>query len=236
MDVEIKVNFGADQIEKAKHVFGLDPDKADNRKIWFGEIVSGRDGRDALPLLARGVILRVRATKKKSGDVTLKLRGPDGCINVPAWTTGVGNLADAKIEGDWADRRLVSASLTVKSDKAGREDLEAGLPPIASLLSEEQTDLALELLIPIDEVELLGPVTAQKWEHERDGDIDAEEWSVGDLHFLEVSVVAKAGSDPEEARQELEQRARNGGLELAQTPKQQPKTTQVLQYLASKAN
>ncbi len=89
MDVEIKVNFTGSQIEQAKTVFGLDRESKD-RKIWFGEIVTGHDGRDALPLLERGVILRVRATKKKSGDVTLKLRGPDGCIDAAAWDEADG--------------------------------------------------------------------------------------------------------------------------------------------------
>jgi hypothetical protein len=232
MDVEIKVNFGPDQIEKAKKVFGLDRESKD-RQIWFGEILSGQDGRDALPLLERGVILRVRATKKQSGDVTLKLRGPDGCIDASAWDKRTRSLTgESKLEGDWADQRLVSASLTAKSDKAGREDLAAELPPITSLMSEEQTDLARELLISIDGVELLGPIVAQKWEHEQEGGIDAEEWSVGSLHFLEISVVAKAGTDPEEAQQELEQRARAGGLEFEEGGG--PKTTLVLQHLARK--
>ena len=110
----------------------------------------------------------------------------------------------------------MSASLTAKSDKAGREDLEAGLPPITSLMSKEQTDLAGELLIPLDDVKLLGPITAHKWEHERDGDIDAEEWTVGNLHFLEISVVATA--DPEEAQQRLTQRVLDGGLKFEDGP------------------
>jgi hypothetical protein len=231
MDVEIKVNFTESQIEQAKRAFGLNRESKD-REIWFGEVVTGHDGRDALPLLERGVILRVRATKKNSGDVTLKLRGPDGCIDVPAWTKRVDGLDDAKVEGDWADRRLVSASLTAKSDKAGREDLEAGLPPIKSLMSTEQTDLARELLIPLDDVKLLGPITAHKWEHEHDGDVDAEEWSVGNLHFLEISVVATA--DPEAAQQRLTQRALDGGLKFEEG--QGPKTTLVLEHLAREAD
>jgi hypothetical protein len=229
MDVEIKVNFDAAQIDRAKQVFGLDRESKE-RSIWFGEIVTGRDGGDALPLLARGVILRVRATKKNSGDVTLKLRGPDGCIDVPAWTKRVDGLDDAKIEGDWADRRLVSASLTAKSDKAGREDLAAVLPPIESLMSEEQKTLARELLIPLDDVKLLGPITANKWEHEHDGDIDAEEWTVDHLQFLEISIVATG--DPEQAQEDLLKRVRAADLTIAQT--QRPKTTQVLQHLAGR--
>ena len=73
-------------------MFGLDREKAKDRKIWFGEVVTGHDGRDALPLLERGVILRVRATKKTSGDITLKLRGPDGGIDAAAWDERTASL------------------------------------------------------------------------------------------------------------------------------------------------
>lgn len=232
MDVEIKLNFGASQIERAKEVFGLDPARADKRDIYFGEVRSGQEGRDALPLLRRGVILRVRATKKKSGDVTLKLRGPDGCLDGAAWSTRTTGLTDeVKLEGDWADRRLVSASLTADSEGAGREDLAAGVPPIATLLSKEQTDLATDLLVPVGDVELLGPISALKWKHERDGDVDAEEWRVGDLHFLEVSVLAT--TDPEEAQRALRQRA--VAADLTPEEGQEPKTTRVLRHLAGPA-
>ena len=56
--------------------------------------------------------------------MTVKLRGADGCIDVSVWDAA--SLAgEKKIEGDWADRRQISASLTVKSDHARRTDFEA---------------------------------------------------------------------------------------------------------------
>jgi hypothetical protein len=227
VDVEIKVNFTGMQIERAKEVFGLEADDADEREIRFGEILTGADGRGALPLLERGVILRVRS-KKESGEVTLKLRGPDGCVDVPAWTRAVAQVTDEKkIEGDWADHRLVSASLTAKSDKAGRKDFEEGAPAIADLMSEDQKKLGDTLMIALGQVELLPPISARKWKHEHDGDVDAEEWTVGDLHFLEISVLAKA--DPAGAQRALHQRVVDGGLKLEE--EQKPKTTQVLKFL-----
>ena len=230
VDVEIKVNFTGSQIEQAKQVFGLKPDDAEKRDIWFGEIRTGRDGREALPLLDRGVILRVRA-KKESGDVTVKLRGADGCVDVAAWNAA--NLAgEKKIEGDWADRRQISASLTVKSDEVGRTDFEAGVPPIADLMSDDQLTLTHRLLVPLGEVELLGPITARKWKHEDiGGDIDAEEWNVGGLHFLEISIVAP--EKPEQAQEDLLNRVQAADLTIA--PNQEPKTTQVLKLLAGEA-
>ena len=229
MNVEIKVNFTGSQIEQAKRVFGLEPDDADKRDIWFGEIRTGRDGRAALPLLDRGVILRVRA-KKDSGEVTLKLRGADGCIDVPAWDAA--SLAgEKKIEGDWADRRQVSASLTAKSDDAGRTDFEAGVPLIVDLMSDDQKALAHRLMVPLGEVELLGPITARKWKHEDiGGDIDAEQWTVDHLEFLEISIVAP--EKPEQAQEDLFKRVQAAGLTIAEN--QKTKTTQVLQHLAAR--
>jgi hypothetical protein len=151
VDYEIKLNVGAAQIGKAMQVFGLSPTGGAERKIWFGEIRTGRDGRDALPLLARGVIIRVRA-KAKSGDVTIKLRGPDGCLDVKAWSKHAESFTGkAKIEGDWADRRLVSASLESKFGEAGRAELDTDEPSMAKLLSSEQQQLAWELFaVPRD--------------------------------------------------------------------------------------
>jgi hypothetical protein len=228
VDVEIKVNFGALQIEQAKQVFGLDRESKD-RKIWFGEVVTGRGGRGALPLLGRGVILRVRTKKKDSGDVTVKLRGPDGGIDETAWTKRVAGLDDAKIEGDWADRRLVSASLTADFGKEGRDELKAPRPSIGKLLSTAQTELAHELFVPVDAVRLLGPIAAQKWDP--DDGIAAELWEVGGERFLEISVVAEV--EPERAQQALMQRALDGGLRLEEG--QEPKTTRVLKLLAGEA-
>jgi hypothetical protein len=220
---EIKVNFAAAQIDKAMEVFGIDPAAAKQRRIWFGEVVSGRDGRGALPLLERGVILRVRA-KAHSGDVTVKLRGPDGCLDVAAWRARTQGL-DAKVEGDWAARHLVSASL----DATFEASVPNGSAPApATVLSTAQKALARDLLVPLDQVELLGPIDARKWDPDGDDGVAAELWTVDDLRFLEVSVVTE--DDPEKAQEQLRGRARDAGLTLDEG--QDPKTTIVLRRLA----
>ena len=231
VDVEIKVNFDADQIEQAKQVFGLDRESK-KREIWFGEVVTGLDGRGALPLLGRGVILRVRTKKKDTGDITVKLRGTDGGIDVAAWTERVKDLDDAKIEGDWADRRLVSASLTADFGQKGRNELKSPRPSIVKLMSAAQKDLVPELFVPLGAVTLLGPITTHKWEP--DGGIAAELWEVRGERFLEVSVVATEGQDPEQIQNDLLQRVSAGHLAVAQT--QEPKTTRVLKLLAGEAD
>ena len=122
------------------------------------------------------------------GDVTLKLRGPDGCLDAAAWRTRTAGL-EAKIEGDWAGHRLVSGSLDADLTDAGRAALGKPAPVVADLMSEAQRKLAKELFLPLADVTLLGPVAAKKWDAENDGDIAAELWEVDDLRFLEISVV-----------------------------------------------
>jgi hypothetical protein len=86
-----------------------------------------------------GVIVRVRA-KKKSGDVTIKLRDPDGGIDVRAWRAGAGNSSDAKIECDWAGKRLVSASLGHDLDEDAVREVDA-----TQRLQQRATDGGLDI-------------------------------------------------------------------------------------------
>jgi hypothetical protein len=229
--VEIKLNFDPDQIEDALRVFGFNT-SGKQRRIWFGEILDGEQGPDALPLLARGVILRVRA-KNSSGDVTVKLRCPDGGIDIPAWRDGPGRSRDAKIEGDWASKRLVSASLSHDLDEDALPALNTELPPIEPLLSETQRDLATQVLVPTHQVRLLGPIQARKWDAAHDGDVEAELWEIDAKRFLEISL--RVTDDPVAAVQHLQQRATTGGLDITAAG-QDTKTTTVLQHLAKRVH
>jgi hypothetical protein len=172
-NVEIKLNFGAAQIENAKGVFGLDGEP-EQREIWFGEIIDGLAGRDALPLLERGVILRLR--DKRKSDATLKLRAPDGAINAAAWKERTNDLGKAaKLEGDWAgDKRMISASLSGDLDAAAVDELRSNHPSVAKLLSAAQQAVATDLMVPFERAVLLGPVAALKWEAA--DAVEAEQW------------------------------------------------------------
>jgi hypothetical protein len=225
---EIKLNVEAPQIARAMQIFGIEERDGKDRRIWFGEIIDGRDGVDALPLSARGVILRVR-TKANGGDCTLKLRGPDGCLDAAVWRKRTDELGDAAtFEGDWAGRRLVSAAVDHDLDDDARATMDGPAPVVADLLSEQQRLLAHELLVPLGPVTLLGPIAARKWK--LDGGLEAERWTVdAQLRFLEISQVT---DEPEEAQRLLEQRARDGGIDL--DPNQVTKTTRVLRHLAER--
>ncbi|WP_203996476.1 hypothetical protein [Virgisporangium aurantiacum] len=229
--VEIKLSFDSTQIADATRVFKLEPDKGKSRRIWFGENRRGAGGPSALPLSARGIILRIR--EKKKSDATLKLRGPDGCIDPAAWrerTAGFGKVA--RLEGDWAGRRrLISASVDSELSDAARDELTAPAPSLPLLLSDEQRRLARELMIPLTDLELLGPIDATKWDPEDDDGFAAELWDVdGDLRFLEISILVS--DDPLGAQRRLEQAAIDGGLRL--DPEQDTKTSTVLRHLASR--
>ena len=91
VDVEIKVNFTGSQIEQAKQVFGLEAGRGQEA----GHLVRRDPDRARRPGGAASAGPRRHPAgppaKKESGDVTVKLRGPDGCIDVAAWDAA--NLA-----------------------------------------------------------------------------------------------------------------------------------------------
>ena len=109
----------------------------------------------------------------------------------------------------------VSASLDGKIE-GGRQEVVAEHPQqVKRLLSEEQQAPADEWLLPLDEVQLLGPVRAAMWRPGTGqlGDITAELWEVGDrLRFLELSVLAE--DDPLGHQQRLDDTIRSHALEV----------------------
>jgi hypothetical protein len=236
--VELKVTLGAKQVDAGLAGFGLEPGSAERRSIWFCERIDVHGGPATLPLLAHGVILRVRKRRDRPDDSTLKLRGPEGSVDPALWRRRTREFGDdARIEGDWVtDRHLVSASLDggVESDVID-EVAAAGRPqPVRKLLSENQSTLAAEWLVSLDRLELLGPIRARKWENgsgELGAQVAAELWEIDDgLRFLELSMRVNADHDPVGVQRQLEQTVRDHGLEI--TAKQQTKTSTVLAHLA----
>jgi hypothetical protein len=105
---------------------------------------------------------------------------------------------------------------------------------VRRLLSEAQEALADELLLPLEEVQLLGPVRAKKWKPGMGelGDIAAELWEAGDqLRFLELSVLAK--DDPVGQQQRLDELVGSHSLEV--DPEAETKTRAVLEFFSASA-
>ena len=243
--VELKVTLVDTMVERGLAAFDLElepdpPGEVERRNVWFCERIDADGGPTMLPLLSRGIILRVRRNKEDgSGESTLKLRGPEGSVDSELWrerTEASGK--DAKIEGDWAaDHHLVAASLDSEIE-VGRIDevVTAGRPhQVKRLFSREQERLAAELLLGFDGLELLGPVDAWKWKLTFEGledELAAEMWKVDQgLRFLELST--RAEEDPDAAQRRLDEIVRDAGLQV--DPDQQTKTSTVLQHFASTA-
>ena len=210
VEVELKVSHKGD-VDHALGKLGIEKDKAKSRTIWFFEGVDPDGSPKELPLLNRGIILRVRGKPDESdGESTLKLRGREGCLDPARWRHRIEKLGvdpeDAKIEGDWAaDRRQVAASLDSKFEE-GLDELVAGQPgQLRRLLSKKQVELAHELLVGLDGLIALGPIDARKWDAEvvKLGDrleveVEAEAWEIdAGLRFLELSTRVPIANGPD---------------------------------------
>ena len=100
--VEIKVTLGAEMVERGRQAFRIGLAQAERRSIWFAERLVRQGDPVALPLLSRGVIIRIRQREGEDDDATLKLRGPEGCIDPDLWRGRTGSFGKrAKLEGDW---------------------------------------------------------------------------------------------------------------------------------------
>jgi hypothetical protein len=235
--VEIKVTLAAEMVERGRQAFRIGLAQAERRSIWFAERLVRHPDRVELPLLSRGVIIRIRQREGEDDDATLKLRGPEGCIDPDLWrgrTKPFGKRA--KLEGDWVgERHLLSASLDGKIEGGRIEEVVTEHPQqVKRLLSEEQQALADEWLLPLNEVQLLGPVRAAKWKPGTGQlrEVAAELWEVGDrLRFLELSVLAK--DDPLGHQQRLDELVRSHSLEV--DSEAETKTRTVLEHFAAAA-
>jgi len=239
--VELKVTLGADQVDAGLAGFALDTGSAERRSIWFCDRIDAYGGPEMLPLLDRGIILRVRKIPDSPDDSTMKLRGAEGGVDPRLWrrrTRAFGD--DARIEGDWVtDRHLVSASLDsrVEGDRID-EVAAAGRPyQVQRLFSGDQRALASECLLGFDGLELLGPVRAWKWKKgagKLDDEVVAELWEIDNgPRFLELSMRVNVNQDPAGTQRQLEQAVRDHGLDIAAG--QQTKTSTVLKHLATAA-
>jgi hypothetical protein len=240
--VELKVSLDGAHVDDGLRKLDLDPDgaAAEPRQIFFCERVITSSDPIVLPLLARGIILRIRKIKGGRDDSTLKLRGPEGSVNPKLWDERTRQFDDdAKIEGDWAaDRRLVSASLDSKVERARIDEVIADRPhQLRRLLSKAQEALAANLLLELDGLELLDPVHAWKWKGagRLGAEVDAELWELDDgLRFLELSMRVNVNeNNPVDAKQRFEDSVRDCDLTIG--AKQDTKTSTVLERLVKAA-
>ncbi|MGD9961325.1 hypothetical protein [Nocardioides sp.] len=233
--VEIKVTLEEQQLADA--LAALDLRKASALTVFFlDDIAPGM----TLPLLAAGVILRVRVQEGgDEGDATVKLRPCRGSQLVDGWLAAEQRAdLDHRIEQDWAgDRHVLAASLQADLTEGTIGRLQVGGPPPDDLLSADQAAyLAACSGIPLTPAGLttLGPVAATRWKTVRGPGLDeldlrAERWTVAGLDFLELSLKTDETTAPQ-ARHALE--AALDAIGLMPDATQETKTRRVLEALA----
>lgn len=238
--VELKVTLGGTQVDAGLREFNLDPSDAERREIFFCERADVHGDRIMLPLLARGIILRVRQILGSPDDSTVKLRGPEGSVDPDLWSRRTQAFGDvARIEGDWtADRHLVSASLDSEVEGGRIDEVVADRPhQPRRLLSDAQAELLADLLVGLDGVVILDPVHARKWKRgagRLGAEVVAELWELDDgLRFLELSMRVDVDDDPGRAQRRLEDSVRDRGLVI--DAQQQTKSSNVLERLVKAA-
>ncbi|PRY48369.1 hypothetical protein LY71_1096 [Geodermatophilus tzadiensis] len=240
--VEIKVTLGRDLTGQAVEELQLPAE--DPWQIWFWEDVTPGDG-PGTPLLDRGVILRARDKARGDDDATIKLRPcrrsqlTDRWLATTKGKTG-GEEWELKLEADWSgERRVLAASYSY--DRPGGLVREAGQGnrPVQDLFTADQLLFLQDCsgtAINLATLTALPPVTATRWKDVPAAphglDPRAERWTVGDLDFLELSVVADLG---QASRRQAELTAFLWSRGLAIGAQQQNKTRQVLEHLMARA-
>jgi hypothetical protein len=140
---------------------------------------------ETLTLAERGLILRGRVTEGE-GDTTVKLRPVELDVAIAS------HAANEKVRIEF-DVVANDATLSAKLD---RDEIDAGSIAEGAwdvLFSVKQQRLAGD--VEFEELVVLGPIAARVWEIEGvipSLKLSAEEWSVGDLHFVELSIKVDA--------------------------------------------
>ena len=160
---------------------GVDPA---HRKVYFYDTPE-------LALFAEDLVLRARVTDGDDDDSTVKLR-PLPLPDIPdRWRT----TDDVRIELDVVGSKQVpSAKLDGEPDRGEIAQVEHGALGLSKLFTTAQEAIIDDVLpsgTGLDDLAVLGPVNARKWElppgafpHK----LSVEEWSLPDAtHFVELS-------------------------------------------------
>jgi uncharacterized protein YjbK len=197
------------------------------RKVYFYDT-------PRLDLDDRTLVLRARVTDGEE-DSTVKLRPVPLPVVPPPWSDD----KDVEIELDVVGTKdTASAKLDGKPDPGEIEQVERRTRKLSKLFSKAQEaliDPALPDGTSLDDLEVLGPIAALKWELRPDGfpyKLAVEEWTITDgPHFIELSFKV-APSEAETAQQAFQ--ALLDGRDIGRRHRQKPKTRMVLEHFAQK--
>jgi len=227
--VEFKITVLSGEEAKVQALLQKEGGQPQRRKVYF------YDTKD-LALYGKDLVLRARVTQGDDDDSTVKLRPVDLGDDEASWRQIDGIRIELDVVGD---KQVPSAKLDGEPDRGEVEEVEAKQRPVGSLFSGKQEQLIADYApdgISLNELEVLGPVDARKWDlDDPDGfphTLSVEEWSLPDAtRFIELSfkVSADEATDAQTAF-----RALLIGLEVDVAGDQTPKTPRVLKYFADR--
>ena len=227
--VEFKITVLSGEEAKVQALLQKEGGQPQRRKVYF------YDTKD-LALYGKDLVLRARVTQGDDDDSTVKLRPVDLGDDEASWRQIDGIRIELDVVGD---KQVPSAKLDGEPDRGEVEEVEAKQRPVGSVFSGKQEQLIADYApdrISLNELEVLGPVDARKWDlDDPDGfphTLSVEEWSLPDAtRFIELSfkVSADEATDAQTAF-----RALLIGLEVDVAGDQTPKTPRVLKYFADR--
>ena len=227
--VEFKITVLSGEEAEVQALLQKEGGQPQRRKVYF------YDTKD-LALYGKDLVLRARVTQGDDDDSTVKLRPVDLADDEASWRQIDGIRIELDVVGD---KQVPSAKLDGEPDRGEVEEVEAKQRPVGSLFSGKQEQLIADYApdgISLNELEVLGPVDARKWDlDDPDGfphTLSVEDWSLPDAtRFIELSfkVSADEATDAQTAF-----RALLIGLEVDVAGDQTPKTPRVLKYFADR--
>ncbi|MFI2346435.1 hypothetical protein ACH492_05120 [Streptomyces sp. NPDC019443] len=163
--VELKVTVSPEQARGAG-IWDAVIGQGQARRIWFCEQSGASPAR--LPLLDSGVILRLRETRTRPDETTVRLR-PCRQSRLTADWSARRDTGDERLDfaSDWSgDRRRLSVSVTARHPAgAVARALAGGGPPDQLFTAAQRAFLAdcADRPVPFGQVTALGPVDALSW-------------------------------------------------------------------------
>jgi hypothetical protein len=182
-----KVEFKVTVLEEDEPwVRGMLPgDPSVSRTVYF------YDTPELVLFKQKGLVLRARVTGGNE-QTTVKLR-PVTLPLMSPWTEPEKVEVEVDVVG--AEEPTTSAKLDCKADAGEIAEVAQRTRTLSKLFKKEQETLiapALEDVTSLDNLQVLGPINAGKWEFKPDGfdyELAVEEWTVEKgPHFVELSI------------------------------------------------
>jgi hypothetical protein len=220
-----KVEFKVTVLEKDEQwVRDMLPATSVSRTVYF------YDTPELVLFKEKGLVLRARVTGENEQS-TVKLRPVTLPLGSP-WSEAEKVEIEVDVVG--AEEPTTSAKRDADADPGDIEKV-ARTSKISKLFNKTQEKLIAPARPSLDDLEVLGPIGAVKWEFTPDGfdyELAVEEWTVEDgPHFMELSI--KVDRDKADEAQP-KWHALFDDNEISRTHEQVSKTREVMEHFAEK--